>query len=173
MGVWNADERADNLLDGGAPFYGCYQCADGEYVALGALEPQFYALLREKAGLAEEIFDEQHNRASWPRMRARLAEIMRGRTRDEWCSLLEGSDVCFAPVLRFTEAHEHPAARARNSYFELDGVWQPAPAPRFSRTPSAVAHGVHGAGQDTQQVLGAMGFEAQEIDALLKGGSIA
>jgi alpha-methylacyl-CoA racemase len=173
MGAWNADERADNHLDGGAPFYGCYQCADGEYVALGALEPQFYGLLREKAGLADEVFDEQHDRARWPEMRARLAEVLRGRTRDEWCELMEGSDACFAPVLRFTEAHRHRAARARGSYIELDGVQQPAPAPRFSRTPSAVSHGVHGAGEDTQQVLGAMGFEAQEIDALIKGGSIA
>lgn len=173
MGAWNADERAANLLDGGAPFYGCYQCADGEYVSLGALEPQFFALLREKAGLADEVFENQYNRAQWPEMRARLAEVLRGRTRDEWCELMEGTDACFAPVLRFTEAHQHAAARARESYIELDGVQQPAPAPRFSRTPSVVGHGVHGAGEDTQQVLGAMGFEAQEIDALRKGGSIA
>jgi alpha-methylacyl-CoA racemase len=173
MGAWDPDRREANLLDGGAHFYGCYECADGEYVALGSIEPQFYALLKEKAGLCEEEFGDQNNREQWPRMKQRLAEIMRRRTQAEWCELMEGSDVCFAPVLRFSEAHRHPAAVARDSYIELDGVVQPAPAPRFARTPSEVAHGVHGAGADTDAVLGAMGFAAQEIDALKASGSVA
>ena len=173
MGAWDADQRGRNLLDGGAHFYGTYECADGEYVSLGSIEPQFYALLKEKAGLDEESFGAQHDAARWPEMRERLAAIMRSRTRDEWCELMEGTDVCFAPVLRFTEAPAHPAAQARNSYIEVDGVVQPAPAPRFSRTPSGVAHGVHGAGADTEQVLGAMGFAAREIAQLRDSGSIA
>ena len=172
QGAWNADSRGSNLLDGGAHFYGTYECADGEYVSLGSIEPQFYALLKEKAGLDEAVFGDQLNAARWPEMRAALEEVMRSRSRDEWCELMEGTDVCFAPVLRFTEAPAHPAAQARNSYIELDGVTQPAPAPRFSRTPSAVAHGVHGAGEDTEQILGAMGFAEQEIDALRSKGSI-
>lgn len=173
MGAWNENQRGSNLLDGGAPFYGCYECADGEYVALGSLEPQFYALLKEKAGLEDDVFGEQNNAQRWPEMKQRLEEVMRSKTQAQWCELMEGTDVCFAPVLRFTEAHEHAAAQARDSYIELDGVVQPAPAPRFARTPSEVAHGVHGAGQDTDDVLGAMGFAAQEIAALKSGGSVA
>jgi alpha-methylacyl-CoA racemase len=155
MGAWDADRRGSNLLDGGAHFYGCYECADGEFVSIGAIEPQFY------------------NRAKWPQMREQLAAVIRQKTRREWCDLMEGSDVCFAPVLRFTEAHEHPAAIAREAYIELDGVRQPAPAPRFSRTVAQVAHGVHAAGEDTEQVLSAMGFAESEIRELKGGGSIA
>jgi alpha-methylacyl-CoA racemase len=173
MGVWNADQRGANLLDGGAHFYGCYECADGEYVALGSIEPQFYALLMEKAGLSTDEFGDQNNQDKWPAMAERLTEVMRTRTRAQWCEIMEGTDVCFAPVLRFTEAPQHPAAQARSSYIELDGVTQPAPAPRFSRTASEVAHPVHGAGEDTDAVLGAMGFEAQEIRSLRDRGSIA
>jgi alpha-methylacyl-CoA racemase len=172
MGGWNADRRGSNLLDGGAHFYGTYECADGEYVSLGSIEPQFYALLMEKAGLDADTFGQQHDMSRWPQMRERLAEVMRSRTRAEWCEIMEGTDVCFAPVLRFTEAPDHPAAKARNSYIELDGVVQPAPAPRFSRTPSTVAHGVRGAGADTDQVLAAMGFAEQEIGELKSRGSI-
>ena len=173
MGAWDADHRGKNFLDGGAHFYGCYACADGEYVSLGSIEPQFYALLKEKADLGDEDFGDQHNREEWPRMREQLAAVMRQKTRDQWCEILEGSDVCFAPVLRLTEAPGHPAAVARDSYVELDGVVQPAPAPRFSRTAAHIAHGVHGAGQDTQAVLSAMGFAESEINELRSSGSIA
>lgn len=172
-GLWDADRREANLLDGGTHFYNTYECADGEYVAIGSIEPQFYALLKEKAGLAEGDFAEQNNPALWPAQKERLADIMRRKTRDEWCALMEGTDVCFAPVLRFTEAPTHAAAVARNSYIEVDGVVQPAPAPRFSRSPAAVAHGPHANGQDTTEVLAAMGFAEQEIATLRDSGAVS
>lgn len=173
IGQWNADAREANLLDGGAHFYNTYECADGEYVALGSIEAQFYALLREKAGLSDEAFGEQNNPERWPEQKARLAEIMLSKTRAEWSEIMEGSDVCFAPVLRLSEAPAHPAAIARNSYIEVGGVVQPAPAPRYSRTASRVKHGARAGGADTATVLGAMGFAEREIAALLADGAIA
>lgn len=172
-GMWDADRREANMLDGGAHFYNTYECADGEYIALGSIEPQFYALLREKAQLTDGDFGEQNNPALWPAQKARLADVVRQKTRDEWCELMEGTDVCFAPVLRFTEAPQHKAAIARESYIDVDGVVQPAPAPRFSRSAAEVEHGPHSNGQDTQTVLAAMGFAEQEITALRDGGAIA
>jgi alpha-methylacyl-CoA racemase len=136
QGRWE-EERGSNLLDGGAPFYGTYRCADGEYVSIAALEPQFYALLCERAGLTDPAFTDRDDRARWPELRQRTAEIFRTRTRAEWCALLEGSDACFAPVLTMSEAPAHPHLRARGTIVERDGVAQPAPAPRFARTPSA------------------------------------
>jgi alpha-methylacyl-CoA racemase len=171
-GLWNAQQREANMLDGGTHFYNTYECADGEYVSIGSIEPQFYALLMEKAGLSESDFAEQNNPERWPEQKQALGDVIRQKTRDEWCELMEGTDVCFAPVLRFTEAPQHSAALARNSYIELDGVVQPAPAPRFSRTPSKGEHAAHANGADTQSVLGAMGFAEQEIAALREAGAI-
>jgi len=173
MGMWDATRREANMLDGGAHFYDTYECADGEYISVGSIEPQFYALLKEKAGLSEEEFGDQNNPAKWPAMKARLTEVFLSKTRDQWCELMEGTDVCFAPVLTFMEAPAHPANAARNTYVEVDGVVQPAPAPRFSRTPSAVAHGVRGPGEDTAAVLSAMGFGEREIGELQAAGVIA
>jgi alpha-methylacyl-CoA racemase len=173
MGMWDPSRRESNMLDGGAHFYNTYECADGEYVSIGAIEPQFYALLKEKAGLSEAEFGDQNNQQKWPQMKARLAQIIRGKTRAEWCEIMEGSDVCFAPVLNFREAPDYPANVERGVYIEVDGVTQPAPAPRFSRTPSGVSHGTHAAGQDTEGVLAAMGFAEQEIAALREQGIIA
>lgn len=172
-GLWNAEQREANMLDGGTHFYNTYECADGEYVSIGSIEPQFYALLLDKAGLSDSDFAEQNNPQRWSEQKEALGEVMRQKTRDEWCALMEGTDVCFAPVLRFTEAPQHSAALARESYIELDGVVQPAPAPRFSRTPSRVEHAAHANGADTQSVLGAMGFEEQEIAALREAGAIS
>ena len=172
IGGWDATQRGSNMLDGGAHFYDTYECADGEYVAIGSIEPQFYALLKEKAGLSEEDFGDQNNKDKWPQMKQKIAAVFLTKTRAEWCELMEGTDVCFAPVLNFKDAPSHPANVARNTYIELDGVTQPAPAPRFSRTPSEVAHGVHGLGEDTDAVLGAMGFGEQEIASLRDGGAI-
>jgi alpha-methylacyl-CoA racemase len=132
------NERGANLVDGGAPFYDTYACADGKYIAIGAIEPQFYALLRERCGIADPLFDAQMSRAHWPLMKLRLADVFSMRTRDEWCALLEGSDACFAPVLDWDEAPRHPHNAARGTFVEVDGVVQPAPAPRFSRTPPGV-----------------------------------
>ncbi|WPC67961.1 CaiB/BaiF CoA-transferase family protein [Rhodoferax ferrireducens] len=137
-GQWS-NQRGENLLDGGAFFYDTYACADGRFVAIGAIEHQFYALLREHCGIAEDpVFDDQMDRAAWPLLKLRLAQVFRSRTRDEWCALLEGSDACFAPVLDWDEAPRHPHNAARATFLELDGVLQPAPAPRFDRTPAAM-----------------------------------
>lgn len=173
IGQWNADAREANLLDGGAHFYGTYECADGEYVSIGSIEPQFYTLLKELAGLAEEVFADQNDPEKWPELKDRLAEVFRAKTRDQWCEILEGTDVCFAPVLRFTEAPEHPAAVAREAYIDVDGVVQPAPAPRFSRTHARVLHGPVANGASTREVLRAMGFGADEIDGLSARGAIS
>jgi alpha-methylacyl-CoA racemase len=136
-GQWE-ERRGTNLLDGGAPFYGTYECADGGFVAVGALEPQFYDELCRLAGLEAPEFRERADRKRWPELRAKMAAIFRTRTRAEWCAILEGSDACFAPVLGLREASTHPHLADRNTFLERDGVLQPAPAPRFSRTPSTV-----------------------------------
>jgi alpha-methylacyl-CoA racemase len=136
-GRWS-NGRGENLLDGGAFFYDTYACADGRHVAVGAIEPQFYAVLREGCGLAADpLFDDPLDQAAWPRLKQRLAAVFRTRTRDEWCALFEGSDACVAPVLDWDEAPRHPHNRARGTFVTIDGVVQPAPAPRFDRTPCA------------------------------------
>ncbi|MEJ8858282.1 CaiB/BaiF CoA-transferase family protein [Variovorax robiniae] len=133
-GRWN-NNRGENFLDGGAHFYDTYACADGKHVAIGSIEPQFYALLRDRCGLADDpAFDAQMDSARWPLLKLRLADVFRTRTRDEWCALLEGTDACFAPVLDWDEAPAHPHNVARGTFVNVDGVVQPAPAPRFSRT---------------------------------------
>jgi alpha-methylacyl-CoA racemase len=135
-GAWQ-DRPASNLLDGAAHFYTTYECADGKHISVGAIEPQFYALLRERAGLSDSAFDEQRDQAAWPDLQARAATIFRTRTRDEWCAMLERSDACVAPVLSAGEAPTHSHLAARGSFVEVDGLRQPAPAPRFSATPSS------------------------------------
>lgn len=172
IGGWDASQRGANLLDGAAPFYDTYECADGHYIAVGSIEPQFYALLCQLAELPEDLFANQHDRQRWPEMKARLTEIFRSKTRAQWCEIMEGTDACFAPVLSFVEAPSHPANQARNTYVEVDGVVQPAPAPRFSRTPSEVSHGPRGLGEDTDSVLQAMGFAEEEVRKLRDSGSI-
>lgn len=135
-GSWT-NGRGENILDGGAFFYDTYACADGRHVAVGAIEPPFYALLRERCGLKDDpAFDPQMDRAQWPRLRERLAAMFLTRSRDHWCALLEGTDACFAPVLDWDEAPRHPHNTARATYVEVDGVVQAAPAPRFSLTPA-------------------------------------
>lgn len=136
-GIWK-DQREANLLDGGAHFYGNYECADGKFIAIGSIEPQFYALLLEMAGAADKLPHPQMDRSKWPEMRDTLRGIFRTKTRDEWCEIMEGTDVCFAPVLSLEEAPCHPHQVARNVFVDVDGVRQVAPAPRFSRTPAAV-----------------------------------
>ncbi len=138
IGVWS-DERDANLLDGGAHFYDTYECKDGGWVSIGSIEPQFYALLLEKAGLSDDkAFHAQMDRSQWPTLSERLAAVIKTKTRDEWCALMEGTDVCFAPVLSWAEAPHHPHNAARETFVEVAGVMQPNIAPRFSRTPSAI-----------------------------------
>lgn len=173
MGMWDATQRESNMLDGGAHYYDTYECSDGEYVSVGSIEPQFYALLKQHADLSEEDFGDQNNAAQWPEMKLKLAAVMKQKTQDQWCEIMEGTDVCFAPVLSFVDAPDHPANVARSTYIEVDGVTQPAPAPRFSRTPSSVAHGGPAMGQDTDAVLAAMGFGESEIAGLKQSGAVA
>jgi alpha-methylacyl-CoA racemase len=168
--MWS-DQRQSNLLDGGAHFYGAFRCADGAWIALGSIEPQFYALLVEKAGLSDPQFQRQMSRADWPELRGKLAAVIAARTRAEWCEIMEGSDVCFAPVLSLEEAPAHPHNQARETFVELDGVVQPAPAPRFSATPGAVQAPPAGVGQHTEAALSDWGFPADAIAALKASGA--
>ncbi|MDO8279273.1 MAG: CaiB/BaiF CoA-transferase family protein [Burkholderiaceae bacterium] len=135
-GQWQA-QRQSNMLDGGAHFYGTYECSDGKHMSVGAIEPQFYRLLRDKLGLDDPLFDRQHERALWPELRGKVAAVFIQKPQAHWRALFDGTDACVAPVLQLTEAHLHPHLAARQTYMERDGVVQPAPAPRFSRTPSA------------------------------------
>ncbi|HEX7695055.1 MAG TPA: CaiB/BaiF CoA-transferase family protein [Sphingomonas sp.] len=135
QGMWS-DDRGTNMLDTGAPFYDVYETADGRFVSIGSIEPQFYALLRQALGIAgDALFDAQFDRAQWPAQKARLTEIFKSKTRDEWCALMEATDICFAPVLGFDEAVAHPHNRERGTFIDVNGVTQPAPAPRYSATP--------------------------------------
>jgi alpha-methylacyl-CoA racemase len=172
LGAFDEDHHGTNVLDTGAPFYDTYECADGKYVAVGALEPQFYAELLAKTGLDGEDLGSQMDRTGWPKLRERLTELFRTKTRDEWRAVLEGSDACFAPVLTMTEAAEHPHVRARHTVVEHDGVLQPAPAPRFSRTPPELRQPAPRPGEHTDPALADWGFDAAELRALREAGAI-
>lgn len=175
MGVWE-DVRGNNLLDTGAHFYDVYETADGRYVSIGSLEPQFYAELLEHTGLAGPAGEDlpwQHDKAHWPELKERLAEIFRRKTRDEWCEVMEGTDVCFAPVLSLGEAPRHPHNIHRGTFTELDGVVQPSPAPRFSRTPAEIQSPPAHAGQHTDEVLMEWGVEKERVTELREAGAIA
>ncbi|AFK55454.1 L-carnitine dehydratase/bile acid-inducible protein F (plasmid) [Tistrella mobilis KA081020-065] len=171
-GSWD-DRRYSNLVDGGAHFYDTYETADGKHVSIGSIEPQFYAELIRLAGLDPAEFAAQNDKAEWPRMKARLVEVFKTKTRDEWCSLMEGSDVCFAPVLSMFEAPEHPHNRERGTFIEVDGVVQPGPAPRFSRTAPDRPTPPPAPGTHTDQGLADWGFSADEIAALKASGAAA
>jgi alpha-methylacyl-CoA racemase len=164
-GDWT-ETRGENVLDSGAPWYDTYETQDGRYVAIGAIEPKFYAELLERLGLAGEKLPAQHDRAGWPELRQRFAAAFRSRTRDEWCAAFEGSDACFAPVLAFSEARRHPHAAARRDYVEVGGVPQPAPAPRFQRTPGSVRRPPPERGALGREALDDWGFSAAEIERL-------
>ncbi|MCP2251651.1 alpha-methylacyl-CoA racemase [Prauserella aidingensis] len=157
VGAWSS-ERAGNLLDSGAPFYDTYVCSDGRYVAVGALEGQFYARLIEGLGLADEELPDQHDRSGWPALRARFTQVFAGRTRDEWAAVFDGTDACVTPVLTWDEVADHPHVAARGTFVEIDGVVQPAPAPRFSRTEPAVPEPPHARGSDNDAVAADWGL---------------
>lgn len=165
-------ERAANRLDGGAHFYDVYKCADGAWIALGSIEPQFYALLREKAGLRDPDFDAQLDRTRWPTLKEKLAKIFATKTRAEWCAIMEGSDVCFAPVLELGEAPAHPHNVARDAFVTLEGVVQPAPAPRFEATPGAVQGPPPAIGGHNTSSLRDWGFAPARIEELTSKGVI-
>jgi alpha-methylacyl-CoA racemase len=169
-GRWTA-KRGDNLLDGGAPFYDTYETADGRYVSIGALEPKFFAEMAERIGLDARFIKGQYDRRLWPEMRAEMTRILRGRTRDEWSKLLEGTDACFAPVLSIEEAPQHRHALARQAFIDVAGVVQPGPAPRFDRTPAGAVKPAPASGAHTDEVLAEAGFTADEIAALHAAGA--
>jgi alpha-methylacyl-CoA racemase len=172
MGIWQ-DERGTNLLDTGAHFYDVYETADGRYVSIGSIEPQFYAELLRLTGLEGEELPWQHDRNAWPELKERLAGIFRSKTRDEWCELMEGTDVCFAPVLSLPEAPEHPHNVHRETFVDRDGVVQPAPAPRFSATPVEVQRPPAHAGQHTDEVLADWGLDDEHVAKLRAAGAVA
>ena len=160
------DQRGTNLLDGGAHFYDTYETGDGKHICIGSIEPQFYALLIEKAELDPAEFAPQMDASEWPKLKAKLTEVFKTKTQDEWCAIMEGTDVCFSPVLSIFEAPNHAHAKARNAFLEVDGIMQQAPAPRFDRTPAQVQHGARIPGQDSNAVLASFGFSESEIAAL-------
>jgi alpha-methylacyl-CoA racemase len=173
-GLWR-NERGVNLLDGGAPFYDTYECADGKHIAVGALEPQFYAELVERTGYAGATSNpaDRADPTTWPAARADWAALFATRTRDEWASLLAESDACVAPVLDWTEAPVHPHMAARSAFTEVGGVVQPAPAPRLSATPGALARPPASPGEHTGEILAALGRDTAAIAALRESGAVA
>lgn len=170
-GHWN-DQRGSNMLDGAAHFYGVYETADGKYVSIGAIEPQFYAELLRLAELDTDTFSPQLDPRQWMALRKQLEARFREKTRDEWCAIMEGSDVCFAPVLSMHEAPEHAHNRARGTFVEVDGYKQPGPAPRFSRTRPEIRHGRQPVGGNADQVLRQAGYTAAEVERLKRDGAV-
>jgi alpha-methylacyl-CoA racemase len=169
-GRWDASRRGANLLDGGAPFYATYAAADGRYVALGALEPKFFAEFAQRIGLDERFVKRQYDARTWPEMRDAIAERFAQRTRDEWAREFEHGDACVAPVLSLGEAPAHPHAQTRHAFVEVGGVMQAAPAPRFSRSTAAAPRAAKLAGSDGEAVLAEAGFSAAEVQALRESG---
>jgi len=172
-GLWN-EQRGANTLDTGAPFYEVYETADGRWLAVGGIERQFYAALLEGLGLAgDESLPEQQSREDWPAMKERFAAIIKTKSRDEWCAVFDGTDACVAPVLSPWEAHEHPHNVARSTYVEVDGVVQPGPAPRFSRTPSVVSKPPSPPGADTVSGLVEWGVDEAVVAKLRESGALS
>lgn len=171
-GFWN-DNRGENILDTGAHYYDVYETRDGKYISIGSIEAKFYEELLEKSGLKGQDLPRQNDRPAWPAMKEKIAAVFRSKTRDEWCRIMEGSDVCFAPVLDMNEAPRHPHNAHRGTFVEVDGVVQPGPAPRFSRTPSKVQRPPAKPGEHTREALKDWGFSASEMETLSKVGAIA
>ncbi|MGI9425100.1 MAG: CaiB/BaiF CoA transferase family protein [Hyphomicrobiaceae bacterium] len=169
-GSWN-EQRATNRLDGGSHFYGTFETSDGEHMGIGSIEPQFYAMLLEKLGLAEAALPAQMDRGQWPNLRDRIAEVFKTKTRAEWSEIFAGSDACVAPVLRMSEAMRHPHNVARGSFVDVEGVDQPGPAPKFSRTPNTPPTRCAYAGEHTRESLAAWGLADAEIARLMASGA--
>ena len=170
-GGWKP-ERGSNLLDTGSHFYDCYETSDGKYISLGSIEPQFYAELRRIAGLTDAKWDRQNDRDAWDARKADIAEVIKQKSRDEWCALMEHTDVCFAPVLSIAEAPKHPHNVHRKTFVEAGGFVQPAPAPRFSRTEATLSRVPAVPGEHTDEVLAEMGFAASDITKLHETGAV-
>jgi alpha-methylacyl-CoA racemase len=173
MGIFDENRRGSNMLDTGAPFYDVYECSDGEHVSIGSIEPQFYAQLLQALGLTDDPdFASQLDAKAWPSAKNRLTEIFLTKSRDEWCALLEHTDACFAPVLRMSEAAVHPHNVARGTFVEFEGITQPAPAPRFSRTSAEISRPPSAPGRDSRDILVDWGFSAERAQALIASGAV-
>jgi alpha-methylacyl-CoA racemase len=164
-GFWT-DKRGSNVIDGGSHFYNAYQCADGQWISIGPVEPQFYDLLLQKLEIDNPLFKQKRDKDSWPILKAQLTATFKSKTRAEWCALLDGTDVCFAPVLTMEEAPKHPHNIARGTFVEIDGVVQPGPAPRFSLTPGQIQRPPAAVGAHSNEVLADWGFSAAELTEL-------
>jgi alpha-methylacyl-CoA racemase len=172
MGVWE-DQAGVNRLDGGAHYYDTYVCADGKFVSIGSIEPQFYALLREKTGLDKDPdFDAQNDQSQWPALKAKMTALFATKTRDEWCAIMEMTDICFAPILSLEEAPNHPHNVARETFVDVGGVIMPAPAPRYSDTVADKPRPAPAIGSDGDALLASIGFDAQRIAALRASGAV-
>ena len=171
MGMWTT-QRSDNRLDGGAHYYGSYTCSDGKHISIGSIEPQFYALLLELCGIDDPEFLKQNEKESWASLRQKLEELFATKTQAQWCELLEGTDVCFAPVLNLAEAPQHPHNEARASFVDFEGVTQPAPAPRFSRSQSSIQSAAAIAGEHSEEILKDWGFDDHTIAELARENAI-
>jgi alpha-methylacyl-CoA racemase len=170
-GMWS-DKRGDNILDTGAHFYDVYETKDGEYVSIGSIETKFYAELLKRSGLEGQEMPRQMDRKAWPDLKEKFAALFKTKTRDEWCKIMEGSDICFAPVLSMGEAPSHPHNVQRGTFVEVEGVVQPGPAPRFSRTPSKIQRPPAKPGEHTEEALSEWGFSASELEKLRGAGAI-
>ena len=170
-GMWS-NTRGDNILDTGAHFYDVYETKDGEYVSIGSIEPKFYAELLKRSGLEGQEMPRQMDRKAWPDLKEKFAALFKTKTRDEWCKIMEGSDICFAPVLSMAEAPSHPHNIKRGTFVEVEGVVQPGPAPRFSRTPSKIQRPPAKPGEHTEEALREWGFSASELEKLRGAGAI-
>ena len=171
MGMWTT-QRSDNRLDGGAHYYGSYTCSDGKHISIGSIEPQFYALLLELCGIDDPEFLKQNEKESWASLRQKLEELFATKTQAQWCELLEGTDVCFAPVLNLEEAPQHPHNKARSSFVDFEGITQPAPAPRFSRSQSGIQSAAAIAGEHSEEILKDWGFDDHTIAELARENAI-
>ena len=174
MGMTRFDERQTNILDGGAPFYDTYECADGKWISVGSIEPQFYALLVEKLGQTGTDLDDQKfsDKGAWAEPKEKIKAIIKTKTRDEWCQLMEGTDVCFAPVLNTLEAIDYPHNKARESFIVQDGIAQTAPAPRFSRTHAEAGRSPVAPNADTDEIFAELGYSKAQLAALKSSGAV-
>ena len=173
MGAFNENAPGTNLLDTGAHFYDVYKCGDGRFISIGSIEPQFYAELLRLTGLdTDDEFLQQHDTANWPHMKDRLSQLFATKSSDEWCALMEHTDVCFAPVLTMSQAAEHPHNRERETFIDFNGVTQPAPAPRFSRTQPLIVLPPARVGEHTREVLADWGFDPIQINSLFESGAV-
>ena len=167
-----SEERGTNFLDGGAHFYEVYETADGKYISLGSIEPQFYAALLEALGEDAEPFRNQWDTANWPELKEKMAAVIAGKSRDEWDRILGDAGACYAPVLAMSEARHHPHHKARSTFVDDGQFWQPAPAPRFSRTQGEIHHSAARVGEHSREILAQFGFSEAEIDAQIASGAV-